>query len=100
MVTSPPLTNPGEPIQVVDDVMRYVSAYLPATITTPDWALVFSVPGEPVELYDMRVDPGQATNVAGDNPEVVGALRDRYLELLEGVGTAESYLAPRRSPAD
>ncbi len=100
VVTSPPLTNPGEPIQVVDDVMRYVSAYLPATITTPDWALVFSVPGEPVELYDMRVDPGQATNVAGDNPEVVGALRDRYLELLEGVGTAESYLAPRRSPAD
>ncbi|HXG25242.1 MAG TPA: sulfatase [Candidatus Binatia bacterium] len=95
VVTSPPLANPGDPVRVVDDVMRYVGAFLPATITTPEWTLLYATPEEPMELYDRAADPGQATNLALERPEVAEEFRDRYLRLLRDVGTAASYLAPR-----
>ncbi|MDA8380919.1 MAG: sulfatase [Actinomycetota bacterium] len=100
VVTSPPLANPGDPIHVVDDVMRYVAAFLPATVTTPDWTLLSTVPGEPVELYDMRVDPAQAQNVAAAHPDVVDELRGRFLRLLEDLETPEWYLGPRQFGID
>jgi arylsulfatase A-like enzyme len=96
VVTSPPLANPGDPIRVVDDVMRQVGEFLPATITTPDWSLVYATGSEPVELYHRPSDPAEERNVALERPEVTAELRDRYLELLRSVGTAEAYLAPRR----
>jgi arylsulfatase A-like enzyme len=96
VATSPPLANPGDPVRVVDDVMRYVGAFLPATITTPDWTLIYSTPGESPELYDRRDDPVQAVNLAASEPVIAADLRDRYLDLLTSLGTAEPYLAPRR----
>lgn len=95
-MTSPPLANPGDPIRVVDDVMRMVGEFLPATVTTPDWTLIYSIPHEPAELYDMRADPQQEHDLAREFPEVVAELRDGYLDLLRSVGTSDGYLAPRR----
>lgn len=94
-VTSPPLANPGDPIRVVDDVMRHVGAFLPATVTTPDWTFVYGTPEDQVELYDRRSDPGQATNLVTERPDVAQSLRDRYLDLLVSVGTSDDYLVPR-----
>ncbi len=75
--------------------MRHVGAFLPATVTTPDWTLVYGTPDEAVELYDRRLDPGQQTNLAGERADVVAELRDRYLQLLASVGTSPDYLLPR-----
>ncbi len=44
------------------------------------WRLVHGT-----ELYDLRTDPGQKTNVATDYPEVVKRLRDHYEKWWAGV---------------
>lgn len=99
VVTSPPLTNPGDPIRVVDDVMRYVGEFLPATITTPEWTLIYSDAATPPELYHAPTDPAQSHDCAAESPEVVRELIGLYLDMLRSVGTAEEYMGPRRQAA-
>ncbi|WP_407947784.1 arylsulfatase [Pontiella desulfatans] len=43
------------------------------SVMTEDWRLI-----DGKELYDMRTDPGQQTDVSGDHPEVVQRLRGEY----------------------
>ena len=96
-VTTMPLANPGEAVRVVDSVLRRVMEFQPATISTPEWSLLYAARGEPVELYHLPSDPRQATNVAERHPGVVQDLQGAYAALLEETGTADGYLAPRRA---
>ena len=47
------------------------------------------------ELYDLSRDPGERTNLAGQQPQVAQRLRGRLEEMLQKLETA----APRHSPA-
>ena len=71
MLTALPLANPGDTVEVVDDLMRTVVEWQPVTITTQEWSLLYATPGEPVELYDLSTDPKQTTNVAAKHPAVI-----------------------------
>jgi arylsulfatase A-like enzyme len=44
-----------------------------------DWKAVRRGPGEPLELYDLKNDPGEKRDVAADHPEVVARI-ERYLQ--------------------
>jgi hypothetical protein len=96
VVSTMPLYNPGEGTRVVDNFDRRVEEFLPATITTDKWSLLYTREGAPVELYDLDSDPVQAQNVAADNMDVVKELHRQYVSLLEELGTEERLLAPRR----
>ena len=96
VVTSMPLTNPGSPVRVVDDVLRRVVEFQPATITTREWALLYAAEGQPVELYRLDVDPAQATDLAGQHADVVARLHEMYVRLLERVRTSDELVTPRR----
>ncbi|MBN1675767.1 MAG: sulfatase [Kiritimatiellae bacterium] len=95
-LTTMPLSNPGEVTRVVDNYDRKTEVFLPATISTREWSLLYAAAGQPVELYDLKADPRQADNVAEAHPEVVERLHGRYVALLEEVGTDERLLEPRR----
>lgn len=96
VLTAQPLANPGEPVAIVDGLKRDVVEWQPVTVTTREWAMLCTVPGEDVELYHLSSDPGQATNVATQNADVVADLSELYVNELERAGTPERYLAPRR----
>ena len=72
-VSAVPLMNPGQDLAIVDSRFRVVREFQPATITVPDWSMLYSVRGEPVEPYHLPSDPGQQKNVADENP---GRVRD------------------------
>jgi arylsulfatase A-like enzyme len=96
VISTMPLYNPGEATRVVDNFDRRVEEFLPATITTHKWSLLYAREGAPVELYDLEADPGQERNIAAGNMDVVEKLHERYVSLLEELGTEERLLAPRR----
>jgi arylsulfatase A-like enzyme len=80
---------------VVDDLMRTVVEWQPVTITTQDWSLLYATPNDPIELYDLRTDPKQMTNVAAKHPEVIAKLVELYAEDLRRAGVTKKYSDPR-----
>ena len=70
-------------------------------IRTADWRLHRFT--DRVDLYDIRRDAGETTNVADGHPEVVAALTDKMQSWVESMGVALSHLPPpaarRASPA-
>ena len=95
VVTSGPLEPIGVIQKIVDDQPRKVVELSPSTITTGEWDMLYSVAGEPVELYDTKADPEHAANVAGKNKEVVITLHDMYSRWLQEMNTPEDRLIKR-----
>ena len=95
-VTTMPLANPGQAVRWVDSALRNVRQFQPATISTPEWSLLYAARGEPVELYHLPDDPHQERDVAGTHPGVVQDLHRAYVDLMERHGVAGGYLVPRR----
>jgi len=61
-------------------------------IRTADWRLHRFT--DRVELYDVRKDVGETTNVADTNPEVVAALQEKMNAWVDSMGVALSHLPP------
>ncbi|RKX99724.1 hypothetical protein DRP77_12780 [Candidatus Poribacteria bacterium] len=96
VVTSLPLYNPGDVTRAVDAFERNVVEFVPSTITTEEWSLLYSAEGQPVELYNLREDPKQERDVSSEHPDVVKELHGMFVSLLEEAGTDPRYLEPRR----
>jgi len=94
-VSTTPLYNPGQITHVVDNLERQVKDYLHATITSDDWTLLYASKGKPVELYNLKSDPGQKKNVAKQHPEVVKRLHRMFFDFIKKYGASEDLLAPR-----
>jgi len=96
LVTSWPLSNPGQRIRVVDDYERRMEAWQPSSITDGRYSLLYAAKGEPVELYDTATDPKQETNIIATNEQLALELHRRFIDLLEEVDTPDVLLEPRR----
>ena len=66
-ITTVPFANPGDPVRSVDHVRRNLLVSPVTTVTTSDWALLYSPDGES-ELYCLASDPRQERNAIGANP--------------------------------
>jgi arylsulfatase A-like enzyme len=96
VVSSWPMYVPGQRIRVVDDEERNMREHQPSTIRTKDWSMLYSIAGEPVELYDMVTDPEQLHNVVADQRDEAKALHQELLSFLTSLGTAEVFLKLRQ----
>jgi len=67
-----------------------------STVTDGEWTLIDGGAAAASELYHLPSDPGQANNLFGERRDVADRLHERYLSLLEGIGTAEEKLDLRR----
>lgn len=94
-VTSWPMHLPGERTRSVDSAERTFSGFMPMTVTTERWSMLYASGEDPVELYDLVGDPLQTTNVAEAHPEVVRELHRLLVSFLEDASCPNPYLAPR-----
>ena len=63
VVTSWPMYLAGQRIRVIDDEERRMRENQPSTMTSKNWTLLYSIAGEPVELYNRKTDLAQEDNV-------------------------------------
>lgn len=96
VITSAPFEERGGVTKTVDDQKREAMEVSPSTITDGVWDLLYSVQGDPVELYDRIRDPGHLHNLYLQQIEIAQALHARFVEWMEKLGVAEKELAPRR----
>jgi arylsulfatase A-like enzyme len=97
LVTSAPFEEPGQISKTVDDTAREAKETSPSTITDGEWDLLYSVHGQPVELYRTKEDPGHLTNVFEDNRDVADRLHAKFFAWLEALDASEEVLEPRRT---
>lgn len=95
VVTSGSLETVGVIQKIVDDQPRQVVELSPSTITTGGWDLLYSVKGEPVELYNAQTDPKHTMNLAEENKEIVKAIHKGYVQWLQDQDTPGNRLASR-----
>ncbi|HDM88980.1 MAG TPA: hypothetical protein ENG65_03210 [Candidatus Bathyarchaeota archaeon] len=95
-VTSFPLKEPGSITRIVTGAQRKVMQYLPITVTSEDWALIYSTGDEPAELYRLPSDPNQERNVIDDHFDVAVDLHRKLLGFLSEANTDPRHIEPRR----
>ena len=70
----------------------------PSTITDDEWAYLCAPKGRPSELYNLRQDPDQETNVIEEHPKVATRMQKVWLESLEQYGAAQDRIRPFVEP--
>ncbi|MDG2303472.1 MAG: sulfatase [Candidatus Binatia bacterium] len=63
--------------------------YEKKAIRVGDWKYILSLPDSLDELYDLRADPGETTNLAASDPERTAAMRRRVEEIVAGFAPEE-----------
>ncbi len=89
LLRSPTAERPDRKIIVQYGGRHRPTKYGDAAVLWNDWRLV----GES-ELYDIREDPGQVSNVAGEHPEVLGAMRDHYEAYWDQISASVEEVEP------
>jgi arylsulfatase A-like enzyme len=72
----------------------------PFTVTSEEWAFICPPGGRPRELYDLRRDPAQATNVIAEHPQVALDLHGSLIDWLTSVGMPDERLHAYRDDAE
>ena len=75
---------------------RIVAEFIPSTITTSDWSLLYSARGEKSELYNLKKDPKQEKNVIGEYPDIAKQLHQNFVNVLISSKTNPEFLEVRK----
>ena len=95
VVSTIPFANPGDPVRSVDNIRRQLGASPVTTVTSGDWALLFSMDEGMSELYDLSGDPRQQNNVIHQRPEIAGELHQLLVKFMRETSVPDGLLNPR-----
>jgi arylsulfatase A-like enzyme len=79
----------------VDSSPRRVARDLPLTVTTATHSLLVGGPDDPIELYDLALDPGEQRSITADEPALAAQLLEEAIDVLRDEGAEPDLLAPR-----
>ena len=98
VISSWPLSfSEGTVTQSIDSRPREIANYMPLTVTTREASLLIGGPDDPPELYDIPRDPTETQNLWHRDNEVGTTLFRGAVAFLEGLGTDDQHVAPRRA---
>ena len=96
VVTSHPLIKQGETTQVVDGHTRRIHQCLPSTVTSEEWSLIYSIEGEPAELYYLPNDSKQERNLLHEKNDVASDLLAKFVSHLRDAKTRSDLVNARK----
>jgi arylsulfatase A-like enzyme len=96
VVTSCPLDFLNEPIETVDADEKKIQAKRPSTVSTNNWSLIYSIEGEPAELYHLPSDPKQQKNLITERADIAESLLNKYVSMLGEARTNSRLVNLRR----
>ena len=94
-ISTHPFANRGERTRSVDNVSRPMVAGLVTTVTTDDWALLYTVEPGMSELYNLARDPTQKCNVIKEEPDAARELHQLLVKFMRDTNLAEHLMQPR-----
>lgn len=95
VVSMQPFSKPGHITRQVDGRERQMTVESSTTITTDEWALLYSSqPGESW-LYHLPSDPKQEQNVAGKQPDAAKALHQHLVKFMHDYDLSPELREPR-----
>ena len=94
-VSSIPFANPGDPVRSVDNFLRMLKVPTVTTITSENYALLYSPEAGMSKLYDLNLDPGQQKNIISDQPRVGKELHQYLVKFMRDTHLADYLLQPR-----
>jgi arylsulfatase A-like enzyme len=95
VISALPFRNAGDMTKVVDDAPRKNEYYTGATITTKDWAMLYSVEKGKSELYYLPSDPHQLKNVITENKDKAVQLHQLLVRYMQDTKVEQRLLEPR-----
>jgi len=96
VVSALPFANPGDEVSSVDNVSRRLEAPLVTTVTSSEWALLYTPAPGRSELYHLPSDPRQEKNRIGERPETAAEHHRMLLDFLRETRVPERLAAPLR----
>jgi arylsulfatase A-like enzyme len=94
-VSSIPFANPGDPVRSVDNFLRMLKAPTVTTITSENYALLYSPEEGLSKLYDLSLDPGQLKDILADQPDVGKELHQYLVKFMRDTNVTEYLIKPR-----
>tara|TARA_Y100000590_G_scaffold466775_1_gene643299 strand:- start:2930 stop:4324 length:1395 start_codon:yes stop_codon:yes gene_type:complete len=95
VISTLPFANPGEPVRHVDDLRRDLRASPVTTVTANDWSLLYSMDGGMSELFDLKSDPGQNTNIINRQMGVAKDLHKCMLQFMRDTNVPKHLIDSR-----
>jgi len=94
-VSSIPFANPGDPVRSVDNFLRMLKVPTVTTITTEQYALLYSPEAGQSRLYDLSLDPSQEKNIISKKPEIAKELHQYLVKFMRDTQLADYLVKPR-----
>ena len=94
-VSTIPFANPGDDVRSVDNIKRLLATGIVTTVTTDEWAFLYSVDPGLSELYDLRADSSQQNNVINENEATARQLHGYLVRFMKETDVPAHLLEPR-----
>ena len=95
VVSAIPFANPGDPVHIVDNVLRWLRASPVTTVTAGHWSLLYSMDEGMSALYDLESDPKQEDNVISSRLDVAKELHQYLVKFMRDTNVKPHLLNPR-----
>ena len=93
--SSSSFVNVGDTDNSVDSIMRRAEKASMATVTTEEWTLLYDIEPGGSELYNLKSDPKQETNVISKHPDIARELHQLFVKHLRDTNLKQTKLEPR-----
>ena len=82
-LTAPPDLAGGSLLEPQQERVLFAEKGEQVALRTPQHKLIYHLDGSDAELYALQSDPGERSNLAGSEPELLQTLRDRLFQWIE-----------------